>query len=213
MCDLKVVRSDWRVMMALLFVASASLVARPVQAQEAEGPKPWWIGFLMGYGSTELTSDLGRGGNMGTLTMAFSGGRSFGQRLRVGFEIGGWLLESGDLWDPSKGESLSQAAVIAQLAPVADLPLFVEAGAGLTMYTNHRPLEFGSWGAGWMVGAGWAFDLSQTLRLVPSVNANGGRLRDIDNALVTETGLRYSVWGVRLGLRKDFGRARTGKAP
>jgi len=200
---------DRRVVTALLSVVSASVGTQQVQAQVAEGWRPWWVELQMGYGSTELTSDLGRAGHQGTFTLAFRGGRSFGERLRVGLELGGWLLEAGDIWDPSKGESLSEVAVIALVTPIADLPLFMEAGAGLTFYTNNRPLEFGSRGTGWTVGAGWLVSLSRTVRLAPSVHVSGGGLRDIDNVLVTETGLRYSAWDVRLGLTKDFGRTRT----
>jgi hypothetical protein len=200
---------DRRIVLALLFVVSASVVTRQAQAQGAEGLRPWWVELQMGYGSTELTSDLGRAGHKGTFTLAFRGGRSFGERLRVGLELGGWLLEAGNIWDPSKGERVSQVAVIAQLRPVVDLPLFVEAGAGLAYYTNNRPLEFGSRGTGWTVGAGWGFSLTRTVHLAPSVNVSGGRLRDIDNVLVSETGLRYSAWDLRLGLTKDFGRTRT----
>ena len=208
MIDRGVAGIDGRVMIALILVATSSVVTEEVKAQEAEGSDPWWVEFQLGYGSTELISDLGRGGNRGAATIASRGGRAFGERFRMGLEIGGWLLESGDIWDPSEGESLSDIALIAQLTPFTDLPLFAEAGAGLTMYTNNQPLEFGSWGAGWTVGAGWPFIISRTFRFVPTVHASVGFLRDIDNALTTETGLGYTAFDLRLGLMKEFGLAR-----
>ena len=167
-----------------------------------------WIVLQMGYAATALTSDVGRGGPKGTFTMAFCGGRALGERVRVGLELGGWLLEASDVWDPSTGESVSQMALIVQVSPLARSTLYVEGGVGITTYTNHRPPEFGGRGTGWSCGAGWNARLPRSIRLVPSVNLSGGRLRDIENVLVVERGLRYAVWDVRLGLIKDFGRTR-----
>jgi hypothetical protein len=40
------------------------------------------------------------------------------------------------------------------------------------------------------------------------VHVSGGSLRDIRNVLVTETGLRYAAWDLRLGVDRHFGRPR-----
>lgn len=63
---------------------------------------------------------------------AFYLGFNFHYRLDphylVGVEFSGWTLEDTDLWDPSKGEGISQIYVVGQYYPQLDSGLFLKAG-------------------------------------------------------------------------------------
>lgn len=194
-----------RRMVAALVLAGAPALAPVVHAQDhaqdhaderAQG-QDWSAGLALGYGSLGLTADQGRDERCGTFVLAFRASRALGPRLRLGAELGGWLIEAGDVWDPSRGASVSTAAILVQTFPLRTEPFYVEVQFGFAKYSNAAPLEFGSSGTGWSLGAGWEFRPSSVLRLSPSVSASGGVLRDIRNPVKTETGFRYSAWDLR----------------
>ncbi|MDH5234481.1 MAG: hypothetical protein OEW77_05930 [Gemmatimonadota bacterium] len=200
------IRSTERRVRLALF--AAALVASPgaAAAQAPAAPPRWEAGLALGYGTVEITSREGRGGGRGALAMDFRIARALARGTRVSVELGGWAMEYANIWDPAKGESVSGLSVGLQVTPVRAWPLFVEAGAGLITYTNHHPLEFGSDGTGWRAAVGYEVALPASFVLVPSVQRSGGRLRDIRNALVSETGLGYSVTSVRVALLRRWGR-------
>lgn len=171
---------------------------------------PWSAGLAMGAGRVEVRTDQGRGGARGAFVLGFRGSRAVGERLRVGAELGGWLLEPFDYNDPSVGESVSVAGAFAQLFPWRGMPLFLEAGLGLATYANRAPDEFDTDGTGYSVGAGYAIDLRGRFWLTLSAHASGGRFADVRNVLVTETGWRYAAHDLRLTGGARFGRASRG---
>lgn len=190
----------------VLVLALTPLLARTGRAQETESTRVWSAGLDVGYGSLGMTADQGRDEQFRTFVLAFRGSRALGPHLRLGAEFGGSLIEAFDAWDPAKGASVSTSALFAQLFPCEGAPLYLEAEAGIAYYANAGPLEFGSHGTGWSLGAGWEFRRSSALRIAPRVSVSGGAFRDIRNPIKTETGLKYSAWDVRLSTTYHFGR-------
>lgn len=199
---------------ALGLVLMPALGAAPLAAQSARDstvarpPGPWFAGLSLGYGSLHLTSDQRSGDARSVFVMGFRGGRAINERLRVGIDIGGWLLEPGDVWDPSQGESVSVFGAFAQLFPIAGVPFYAELGGGSASYTDNSPSDFDRRGTGWTLGAGYEWRSGGRFVLVPGVGVgvSGGRLGDISNGVLTETGLRYRAWDMRLTGLLRFGR-------
>lgn len=190
-----------RASLALLALLLCGSTTAPLRAQS-----PWFASLAMGYGRVDVASDQSELHDQGTFTLAFRVGRAFGDHLRLGFDLGGWLIEPSDYNDPAKGVSVSEAAIVAQYFPVAARPFFVEVGGGLAYYTNHQPDGYGSDGVGWSIGAGWEHRLSERVRVVPSVHWSGGSMRDTRNMLVDRTGLRFGALDARVGGLVLFGR-------
>ena len=181
----------------------------PVQAQEEQHSRPWWIGLQSGVGQLQLTSDQFHGGRNATFRLGFVGGHSLGDRARIGLELNGWLLQAFNLGDPSVGESVSNALLMADVFPIRRSPLFVRAGAGFAMYQNNRPLEFNSTGWSWTAGMGYEFRIREQLGLAPIVDYASGSLGGVRNAIVTDTGRRYSVVEFRAAFIWHFGKPKS----
>jgi hypothetical protein len=109
--------------------------------------------------------------------------------------------------NPAKGESVTNVLGIVDLFPIQKVPLFLRAGAGLALYTNNRPLEFGGTGWAWTAGAGYEFALPQQLGLATIVDFDAGTRGDVHNIITVETGRRYSVVEFKLALNWHFGRS------
>lgn len=190
---------------ALALGAVAPGTTRAQAPSAADGP--WSAGLAVGAGRVEVRTDQGRGGARSTFVLGFRGSRAVGQRLRLGVELGGWLLEPFDYNDPSIGESVSVAGAFAQLHPWRTAPIFLEGGLGFATYSNRAPGEFDTDGTGYSVGAGYAIRVRRPFWLTISAHASGGRFADVRNVVVTETGWRYAAYDIRLTGGARFGRA------
>jgi hypothetical protein len=190
-------------------LALGAQVPASVHAQAPRGEYgPWSAGLAMGAGRIAVRTDLGRGGGRGTFLLGFRGSREVWERLRLGVELGGWLLEAFDVNDPSIGESVSVAGAFAQLYPWRATPLFVEAGFGFATYSNRAPDAFDTDGTGHAIGAGYAIGMRRPFWLTISAHASAGRFADVRNVLVTETGWRYGAFDLRLTGGARFGKPR-----
>jgi hypothetical protein len=108
--------------------------------------------------------------------LAFAGGLVVTPRWRLGLELGGLGLEASDVWDPSRGESLSQAMVVTDYFFARDEGIFVHAGAGWTHYVNNDA-ELLDWeGGGWggEVGVGYALRAGRHWFVSPVLKVTAG---------------------------------------
>lgn len=116
-----------------------------------------------------------------TIYMAFKGGYAVSERLLLGAELGGYTLEAGDLWDPSKGEGLSQVFLIAQyyLWPIRE-GWYIKGGGGYVSYWNNNPggLEDNGWGA--LFGFGYDWRTEGFGNFGPLLSFDYGKAGDID---------------------------------
>jgi hypothetical protein len=94
----------------------------------------FWGGVELGAGKVWRSMDATTHKDA-TSYLAFKGGYALSEQLLLGAELGGYTFEAGDLWDPSKGEGLSQVFLIAQyyLRPMRK-EWYVKGGAGYVSY-------------------------------------------------------------------------------
>lgn len=174
--------------------------------ETAAGTPRWFAALALGYGRLDVRSDQTESATQGAFTLSLRGGRAIGERARVGLDVAGWLIEAGDVSDPSKGASVSVTNLFVQYFPTAGAPFYVEGGAGFAHYTDNAPDAFGADGVGWTLGVGYERVVSDQVRIVPGVQWSGGRFRDTQNMVLSRTGLGYGVIDVRLAALVRFGR-------
>jgi hypothetical protein len=189
-------------------LALAMIQTTLLQAEDSPVARPWWFGMNLGYGQLRLTSDQDRGASQGTFALAIHGGGKVGKRFRIGVELGGWTLEASNLQDPSVGVAVSNLLMLLDVLPVYDVPVYVRVGAGWARHWTNRTLDFGSDGWAWKAGAGYDIELGNSFNLTPACSFSSGYLSDIRNPIIVETGRRYSVWDISLGVSWHFGKPR-----
>lgn len=191
-----------------------------LSAQDSPVDPPWWLGINLGYGQVNLTSDQAHYGNQGAFALAFHGGRKLGTHFRVGAELGAWSLEATNQsnsfdWEesdlrnaPWEKSGLTHLSGVIDFLPVPSLPVYARVGAGWASHWSNRLFESGSSGWSWKAGGGCSIRVGDRFTLTPAFNYSQGYLGDIRNSALTETGRRYSVWDVTIGLSMHFGEPR-----
>lgn len=206
-----------RILAVAAFTVPAAIAAQDARhaAQEAGRAAPdsigspvWFAAIALGYGRLSVRSDQGTAPDHGAFTLSLRVGRAINDRLRVGLDVAGWLIEAGDVADPSKGASVSVTDLFAQVFPSPVVPFYVELGGGYAKYTDNAPDAYGADGLGWTIGVGYELGVADRVRIVPSAQWSSGRFRDTGNMLLTRTGLEYQVWDLRLAALVRFGKRR-----
>lgn len=169
---------------SLLLLLSGSLRA---------APSGWELAAQGGYGRVTLRSDQTGSRTLGAFSMAGRAGYAVRPWLTTGLELGGWLLQASNIYDPERGESVSQALVYAHAYPVSGLPLFLRAAAGHSWYTNNHRDGHGGTGRAWAAGAGYELALSGTASLVPLVQYARASISDTPAGVPSRTGRGYEV--------------------
>ena len=122
--------------------------------------------------------------------LGFEGGYTINPHFLIGVELSGWLLESSDVNDPSKGEGISQVFLTTRLYPSASMGLFAKVGGGYVSYWNNRPGEPSSRdGWGLSLGGGYDFPLNKNFAISPFINYSFGEADDQD----------HNVWTLGIG--------------
>lgn len=227
---MRVLRGTSRVVLAaVLFALPVAIAAQDARhaaqsaghaLQEAARAAPdstsgpvWFASIALGYGRLSVRSDQATAPDHGAFTLSLRGGRAINERLRVGLDVAGWLIEAGDVADPSKGASVSVTDLFAQVFPSSAVPWYVELGGGYAKYADNAPDNFGADGLGWTIGVGYELGEADRVRIVPSAQWSNGRFRDTRNLLLTRTGLAYDVWDLRVAAQVRFGGSGRDGAP
>ncbi len=197
-------RHGRKILASLLWIGAFAVPALAQQPVQAAGS--WWMGAEFGAGQLKLSSDQSPGERNTTFAMGALGGYSFGSHLRIGAEVNGWLLQAFDLNNPAVGESVSNVMGIADLFPIARVPIFVRAGAGVGHYENARPEGYNGSGWSWTAGAGYEFRVLRRVGLAPMVAWSTGHFGDVHNPITVETGRRFSVVEFKLDILYHFGK-------
>jgi len=169
-----------------------------VCAQQASAGRGWWAAIEMGHGWLTRSEDGAPSVRRGRFAMGFAGGATLSSWLRAGFVLRGWTLEASDVWDPAKGESVSEAGLEIRANPPAARGAWVTTTFARTTYTNHHPGDFTSsgWGAGLDVGVD--LRVLSRLALAPVVSWHQGTLGEVHNLVLTSTGRRFHASSLAL---------------
>ena len=169
--------------------------------------RPWWIGLELGDGQLRLTSNQFAGSRRATFELGLAGGHRIGNHARIGLDVDGWLLQAYNYNNPIVGESVTNVLGMIDVFPLRNIPLFLRAGAGLALYTNNRPLQFGGTGWAWTAGAGYELPLPKRFGLAPIVDFDAGSRGDVHNVVTVETDRRYSVVEIKGAIIWHFGKS------
>lgn len=137
------------------------------QAAESIDKKGILFGVDLGGGAVR-TSASGDEQTESAHYLGFRIHNRINSRLSIGIELSGWSLEASNLYDPSKGEAISQIFIVTHYHPVSDSGFFLKAGGGYVNYWNNRPGEStNNSGAGVIVGGGYDYPLKDRWTLSP----------------------------------------------
>jgi hypothetical protein len=183
----------------LLLLFILLLVAMPVSVNGV-ARRGLWANMQLGYGSISRSSDQEPRQRQDAFALAYDLGGTLNHHVRLGVELNGWLLEAFDAYDPAKGESVSQAFIVAQVYPYSANNFFLKVGAGRAIYTNSHPFEFDSSGWGASIGMGYDFPIAKKISLTPVINYCRGSLGSVENQVSSIHHRKYSVleFGVAL---------------
>ncbi|HEX5043609.1 MAG TPA: hypothetical protein VFV75_11925 [Candidatus Polarisedimenticolaceae bacterium] len=155
-----------------------------------------WAAAELGYGEVALDLDRPTGGSGGRFSTAFKLGAVVHPTFRGGLMLGGWLLDSGDVNDPSRGAGVGQAFLVAQVHPVRRREIFVLLGGGYLSYWDNAPGASGCHGWGATAGMGWEFAVSQHLAVYPVLSYDRG---DLGGTLPDRS---MNAWTLRAGIAR-----------
>jgi len=185
--ELRIVKLTILIIIAFL---GFSLISSGALAEEKFERSGFWGGLDVGVGFVQR-SLAGIEEDENNFFLGFEGGYTINPHFLVGVELSGWLLESSDVNDPSKGEGISQVFLITRLYPSNSMGLFAKVGGGYVSYWNNRPGE-PSRKSGWGLtfGGGYDFPLNNNFAITPFITYSFGDADDQD----------HNVWTLGIGL-------------
>lgn len=161
----------------VLLALSLFLVSTEVSAIDDSDLAGIRGGVDIGYGNVKTSADIDE--DKTALHLGFRVGYKFNPHYLLGLELSGWTLESGDLWDPSKGGGISQALIITQLYPNSDADYFFKLGGGYVSHWNNRPEQpTGKSGWGITFGGGYDFSLNEDWVITPFLTISRSKTDD-----------------------------------
>ena len=166
----------------LLLLTFAALLPGRSSAGEAFVDRLWG-GLEIGGGS--VRRDMGESETDTALYLSFKGGLAVSRHLLLGIELGGYTMEAGNRWDPSKGAGVTKGFLVGQLySDAARSGWYGKAGAGYLSYWDNSPggLEDDGWGA--TVGVGYDFPMKSLGSFGPLVSVDYGEAGDQEHKAV-----------------------------
>lgn len=173
-----------------------------------DDPRRWSFAVGVGAGRADLRADQRSEGSRRVFALDLRVARRVGERARLGVQVAGWGFEASDLGDPARGEGLSTLGPFVEIAPLARVPLSLDATYGLASYWNNAPDGWDSRGSGWAAGAAYGLVRRASLTVVVGGRLGGGSLAAVRNAAVTLTGRRYRAADAQLRVSVPLGRRR-----
>jgi hypothetical protein len=180
--------------------------APPAAAQAAKAPQQprhgLWVAFGMGGGQVEHWADQEPAATKTTVTMSVRSGLTVVPALRLGVEINGWGIETGDVWDPSKGVTVNETMLIAQVYPWPAKHVYLKGGLGCGAFNTSHADDLDSHAFGAVIlGAGYDLRVARNVFVTLAADWARGPLGDADPRVVTSTGRRFRAWAVNLGIQ------------
>jgi len=190
------------------FVAAAALTLAAATAhaqQRVSAPTPrhgLWIGLGFGGGQVRHWSDQEPAAKKTVVTASLRGGIVVVPALRLGLEVNGWGIESGDVWDPSKGVTVNETLLIAQFYPWPAKNWYLKGGLGWGEFNTAHPGDLGSRALGAVVlGVGYDVRVARSVSVTLAADWARGSLGSVDNLVTTSTGRRFRGWDAIVGIQ------------
>lgn len=161
-----------------------------------------WVAFGMGGGQVERWSDQEPGATTTTITMSVRGGLTVVPALRLGLEINGWGIETSDVSDPSKGVTVNETMVIAQVYPWPAKGVYLKGGIGWGEFnTGHAgDIDSHAFGAT-ILGAGYDIRVARNVFITLVADWALGPLGDAHPLVVTSTGRQFRAFALNAGIQ------------
>lgn len=171
--------------LVLTVLAGLFLMVSVGLAEEQLVRKGFWGAVDLGVGLLQQSVDEIEEDDT-TFYLGLKGGYTINPYLRLGLEFSGWLLQASNPEDPSVGEGVSQAFLIARYYPVKKSNAFAKVGGGYVSIWNNRPGEPArKTGWGLTVGGGYDIPIVQSFAISPFVSFSSGNADDLDYRAVT----------------------------
>ena len=184
-----------RVAVLLAGLWGAASAARAQYPQRRDG---FWIGFGLGYGSSQVTCDsCRRVSRQGGVTGFLKLGGAPSRNLLIGAALNGWAHSDG-----SATESMANVTASLYFYPRRRSGFFVTGGVGLSGYHINSTPAWDGTGWGWTAGAGYDVRFGRDVSLTPVVNYTWGDVGDVNigSSGAVFTGWRQNVLDVGLGV-------------
>lgn len=181
----------------VVLVAALGGTAEQAWAQYPQRRDGFWIGFGLGYGSSQVTCDsCQRLPRQGGVTGFLKLGGAPSRNLLIGAALNGWAHSDG-----TATETMANITGSIYLYPRARSGFFVTGGVGLSTYHINSTPSWDGTGWGWTAGAGYDLRYGRDVSLTPVVNYTWGDVGDVNLASATVfTGWRQNVLDVGLGV-------------
>ena len=164
----------------IAFVAAFSCAAPAARAQYSSHRREgFWLGFGLGYGSSNVTCDqCGSGPRTEGVTGFLKLGGTPNRNLRVGVAVNGWWHDDGVVT-----ESMANVTTSVYVYPAAG-GLFLTGGLGFSnyhwsdTYDNYAPFDGIGWG--FTGGVGYDIPLGRAVSLTPVVTYMYGGVGNVN---------------------------------
>jgi hypothetical protein len=183
-------------------LVSAATMPGLLLAQEPPARRGLWIGLGFGGGQVEHWSDQESHTRKATVTASLRGGIVVIPSLRLGLEVNGWGIESGDVWDPSKGVTVNEILLIAQFYPQPAKNWYLKGGLGWGEFNTAHPGDLDSRAFGAVIlGAAYDLRVARNVFLTLAADWTRGPMGSVDNLVTTSTGRRFRSWDAIVGIQ------------
>ncbi|HKW39869.1 MAG TPA: outer membrane beta-barrel protein [Gemmatimonadales bacterium] len=186
-----------RVAAMVIALACAASLAKAQYPQRRDG---FWIGFGLGYGSSNVTCDVcGSGPRLDGISGFLKLGGTPSRNLLIGAAVNAWSHSDG-----RATETMTNLTASLYLYPDARSGLFFTGGLGFSnYYVNSDPSVDGT-GWGFTGGVGYDIRVGRDVSLTPVVNYMYGGVGNVNEAGVGTVRSQWKQNVVDFGLGVTF---------
>jgi hypothetical protein len=168
----------------LAVLALCSLLDPALHAAESFHSGQGWTTVELGGGQVDRSTP-GFSDNSTRFYLGFEGGVALNAHVLLGAEFSGWLIQSGNLQDSTRGSGISQVFAVARIYPQADSTFHLQLGGGSLKGWDNSPAGSSHSGSGWELGLGYDRMISTHGAITPFIRYSNGRAGNLKLSAVT----------------------------
>ena len=181
-------------------VIALSCPASLANAQYPQRRDGFWIGFGLGYGSSNVTCDVcGSGPRVDGISGFLKLGGTPSRNLLIGAAVNAWSHSDGNVT-----ETMTNLTASLYLYPDARSGLFFTGGLGFSNYYVNSYPSYDGTGWGFSGGVGYDIRVGRDVSLTPVVNYLYGGVGDVNKAGVGTVRSQWKQNVVDFGLGVTF---------